>query len=379
MIFISSPAVVCAAGKSAEELWKKVSAADSSGIKKITISSGKEFYSACLEMDIYKIQDLALNQIEKEISAAKEKFGNSRIAVCVGSCDNGSSASLEAHRKFIESGKFPEDYNLEKQSSGLISKKIKERFNLTGPCLTFNTACSSSGGAIIKAAELIKSGIADAVITGGIDLASETALMGFDSLEAVSQEKTNPLSKNRSGITLGDGAAFFVVSKKPPAEFSVKLLGWGESSDAHHMTSPAADGEGAVSSMNKALKKAGLKAEQIDYLNLHGTGTKQNDAMESVAVNKVFKEYKVPVSSTKSLTGHTLGASSAIETAVCMMAIKNNSLPLQNWDGIKDPQLPELNIVDKTNIENQNKKEIKICMTNSFGFGGANVTLILGK
>ena len=258
----------------------------------------------------------------------------------------------------------------------MISKKIKERFKLEGPCLTFNTACSSSGGAIIKAAQLINSGIADAVIAGGIDLASETALMGFDSLEAISQEKTNPLSKNRHGITLGDGAAFFVLSKEPLSDFSAKLLGWGESCDAYHMTSPHPQGDGAYRSMSEALKLSGLKPEQIDYLNLHGTGTKLNDAMESKAVEKIFQGHKVFVSSTKSLMGHTLGASSAIEAAVCILAIRNNGLPLQSWDGIQDPELPALNVADKNNC--RNTADIKICMSNSFGFGGANSTLIIG-
>lgn len=379
MIFISTPGVVCAAGKSADELWEKVSAADSTGIKKNRIPTGKEFFAASLDMDIYEIQDLALNQIEKEILLAKEKFGSERIAVCVGSCDNGSRKSLEAHKKFLTEGSFPKDYKLQLQSSGYISKKIKDRFLISGPCLTFNTACSSSAIAIIKAAQLVESGMADAVIAGGTDLASQTALMGFDALESISKNISSPLSANRSGITLGDGAAFFIISKEPLSDFNAKFLGWGESSDAYHMTSPQPDGDGAFSSMSSALKSAGLKAEQIDYLNLHGTGTKQNDAMESKAVERIFGEYKVPVSSTKSLTGHTLGASSAIEVAICMMALKNNSFPLQNWDRIQDPQLPQLNVIDKISIQNQDKKEIKICMSNSFGFGGSNATLIFGK
>lgn len=379
MIYISQPGIVCAAGSSMDEVWKNISSADQCGIKKIRISEKDFFAGKVADSDIFMIQDEVLSQIEDTILLAKEKYGDNRIAVCVGSCDNGSKMSLEAHKEFLSTSSFPKDYKLQFQSSGYISKKIKEKYSLTGPCLTFNTACSSSAIALIKAAQFIESGMADAVIAGGSDLASQTALMGFDALESISKNITSPLSADRSGITLGDGAAFFVVSKEPLSVFSIKLLGWGESSDAYHMTGPDPKGDGAFSSMSRALKKAGLNAEQIDYLNLHGTGTKQNDAMEAAAVDRIFREYKVPVSSTKSLTGHTLGASSAIEAAICMMALKNNSLPLQNWDRNPDPQLPSLNIVDKISIKNQSKKEIKICMSNSFGFGGSNATLILGK
>lgn len=380
MIYISQPGIVCAAGNTPDKVWQNVSTACQSGITKISISNENDFFAGRVDdSDIYKIQNEALSQIEEIILAVKEKYGSDRIAVCIGSCDNGSKKSLEAHKEFLTEGTFPENYKLQDQSSGYISKTIKERFLLKGPCLTFNTACSSSAVALIKAAQFINSGMADAVIAGGSDLASQTALMGFNSLESISKSIASPLSANRNGITLGDGAAFFVVSKEPVSEFNIKLLGWGESSDAHHMTSPSPDGEGAFASMNCALKKAGLKSDQIDYLNLHGTGTRQNDAMESIAVDKIFGKYKVPVSSTKSLTGHTLGASSAIETVICMMAIKNNSLPLQNWDGVQDPELPLLNVVDQTSVKNQNEKEIKICMSNSFGFGGANATLIFGK
>ena len=165
---------------------------------------------------------------------------------------------------------------------------------------------------------MLLAGIADAVIAGGVDVASDTVLLGFDSLEAVSDEIANPFSKNRKGITLGEGACLFVMSmdKELVSEngCNIKLLGTGESSDANHITAPLEDGSGAAQAVKEALENSALCPEQIDYLNLHGTGTHLNDSMEAKAVKNVFGEYcsALPVSSTKSLTGHTLGTSGAI-------------------------------------------------------------------
>ena len=234
---------------------------------------------------------------------------------------------------------------------------------------------------------MILGGLADAVIAGGIDIASDTTLVGFGALEAVSSEITNPLSKNRHGITLGDGAAFFVITKEA-LDSKVQLLGWGESSDAYHMTSPDPSGAGAQKAISRALKSSGLAPEDVGYINLHGTGTKLNDSMESKAVAAVFGDYPVPLSSTKAVTGHTLGAAAALEAAICWKLLvenqgknlDNGKLPLQVWDGVKDEELPALNIVDKNfkNKADAADKEIKACLSNSFAFGGANACLALG-
>jgi 3-oxoacyl-[acyl-carrier-protein] synthase-1 len=242
---------------------------------------------------------------------------------------------------------------------------------------------------------LVQAGIVDAAICGGVDVASDTVLLGFDSLEAVSENKTNPFSAARSGITLGEGAAFFLMTKDKELAAArlglanncpVALLGWGESADANHMTAPLADGSGALSAMKEALACAGLDASKIDYVNLHGTGTKLNDSMEAKATAELFVERAaaLPCSSTKPVTGHTLGASSAVELAACWLSIVNNDgaaadgakLPLHVYDGQRDPELARLNFIQKdTKID----KAIDVCMSNSFGFGGCNVSLIIGK
>ena len=386
-IYLSRPAVFSAAGKNAEELWRSLLNGDQSGIKRYETFSGSTFFVARIDesklnpssgrfdMKIIRIEEAALKQIENIIEKAKSKYGEKRIAVCVGSCDNGTELSIAGHRKYFENGAFPKDYSIEMQGADYVSTFIAEKYGLTGPVCTFSTACSSSAGAIIKAAELIRSGSCDAAVAGGIDIASDTTLDGFASLEAISGSITNPFSKNRSGITLGDGAAFFLLSKEPLDESMPKicLLGYGESCDAHHMTSPDPSGIGAKKAIEKALSNAKIKPEEVDYINLHGTGTKFNDSMEAKAVDAVFGNYKVKCSTTKPVTGHTLGAAGALELAICFAAATNNVLPPQIWDGVFDEEMPSLNFVNKNN----NLHQAKICLSNSFAFGGANACLVL--
>jgi len=396
-LFLSKPGIACAAGMDAASFWKALTTGSQDGLVKVKTHSGREFYAAKIadgalkktsaryDMRIIQIEDAALEQIAPLVLAAKEKYGAGRVAVCAGCCDNGSEFSVAGHREYFEKGAFPKNYSLEIQSADYPATYIKEKFALAGPAYVFATACSSSGSAIAKGAELIMAGIVDAAIVGGVDVASDTVLLGFDSLEAVSDTKTNPFSKNRSGITLGEGAAFFVLTKES-SDVSVELLGFGQSADASHMTAPLADGSGALAAMKEALKNSGLQADQIDYINLHGTGTKLNDSMEAKAVAECFGSLcaSLPASSTKPMTGHTLGASSAIELAACWLSLVNNygkeagqtTLPLHLYDGEDDPDLERLNFIQKGAKFN---RRINVCMSNSFGFGGCNVSLIIGK
>ena len=393
-LFLSGYGVACAAGLCAKDFWASLVAGNQSGIRRVTALSGEEFFAARIDnkqlspstakfdMRLCRIQELALRQLSPVIQKAIEHFGSNRVAVCVGSCDNGSEFSYAAHEHFFRTGQFPSGYSLEVQGADYPATFISTKFGLAGPSLAFSTACSSSAAAIIKAAELLEANIADAVVTGGVDIASDTVLLGFNSLGAVSPEITNPFSKNRRGITLGEGAAFFVLSREDLDGTGISLLGFGESSDAHHMTSPDPTGEGAAAAMKQALRYAGLEAGDIDYLNLHGTGTKANDAMEAAAVAKVFGDCLPPASSTKPITGHTLGAASALELAACFSAIAENRtaktkrLPVHIWDGVQDESIPQLNLV-KT--DDSIDKEIHVCMSNSFAFGGSNASLILGS
>ncbi len=391
-LFLSKPGVMSCAGNNIQELWASVTEGRQDNIRKVTVCTGEEFYAARIsdsvlkpssaryDMRIIRIEDAALNQISEEVNSVISKYGAERVAVCVGSCDNGTEFSVAAHRKYVETGSFPADYNLEVQGADYTATFVAEKFGLRGPCAGFSTACSSSAGAMVKSAEMIMAGIADAVVVGGIDIASDTTLIGFNALEAVSMEITNPLSKNRHGITIGDGAAFFVMTREKLFDSDIKLLGWGESADAYHMTSPDPSGAGAEKAIRRALESSGLKAEDVGYINMHGTGTKFNDSMEAKAINAVFEKLMVPVSSTKAVTGHTLGAAAALELALCWAALtEQQRLPLQIWDGQQDPELPVLNIVDKNNkLAAEGGKNLKVCLSNSFAFGGANACLVLG-
>ena len=424
-IYLSKPGVMSCAGNNIDEVWQSVTEGNQKGIKKYKACNGEEYFAARIDdkglkpsgarydMKVMRIENAALEQIAADVEVVKKLYGPDRIAVCVGSCDNGTEFSVAAHRKFFAEGEFPADYNLEIQGADYAATFVAEKFGITGPANCFSTACSSSAGAIIKAAEMIKAGLADAVVAGGIDIASDTTLVGFGALEAVSSEITNPFSRNRHGITLGDGAAFFVLTREPltvvelvettlsPSGLTrgpVRLLGWGESADAYHMTSPDPSGAGAEKAIRRALESAGLATSDVGYINLHGTGTKFNDSMEAKAVAAIFGEARnagagddgganavsVPVSTTKPVTGHTLGASAALEAAICWKALMENQeknanikLPLQLWDGQRDEELPVLNIVDKKS-DGGSKGPLKVCLSNSFAFGGANACLALG-
>lgn len=392
--FLSRPSFICAAGSGADvdSFVNNLKTASRAGIKKVECSlvgeSGvKSFFVGKVDDALIKptgdkyntrtleLLNFALFPLKGIAEEAVGRYGAERVAVCIGQCDNGSALSFAAHKEFFTDGKFDKEYELKMQGADYVATFAQKVLGTKGPALSFATACSSSASAIIKARQLIESNLADAVICGGVDIASDTVLLGFDSLEAVSHNMTNPFSKNRDGINLGEGAALFVLSRDDLDNQSIILAGCGESSDASHLTAPLADGSGAKSAMQKALEQAGLKPSQIDYINLHGTGTRLNDSMESFGVDLVFNKYKVPVSTTKPLTGHTLGAAAALELAVCFYAIKNQFLPVQNWDGKFDDELPELNFVSSPEVAPE--RPVRCCMSNSFAFGGANASLIL--
>jgi 3-oxoacyl-[acyl-carrier-protein] synthase-1 len=393
---LSAPGLVCCAGNNSEDFFTRAVSGDQSGIRPLVTPGGRHFLAGLVDEGslplespasgrLFRMTLTALEQIRSEVESAIAAYGPERVGVYAGSCDNGSEASLPAHRSYFSGNGFPSSYALKDQSASLIAEFIAGFFGIKGPCLTVATACASSAGAIVKGAQLIESGICDAVIVGGADLASETVLLGFAALSAVSDQICNPFSKNRKGITLGEGAAFFVLRKnetrQTPSDDSaakrsadIELLGWGESADAHHMTAPRPDGIGAQAAMEEALTMAKISPGDVDYINLHGTGTPLNDIMEARAIHAVFADKAPPLSSTKPITGHTLGAAGALELALCRMALTEGALPAHCWDGQLDEEIPHFNFV----APNTNAKP-KICMSNSFAFGGCNTSLIIGR
>lgn len=382
-IYLSNPGVLCCAGNSLSALSAAAAAGSTEGIAEAECC-GKKFFIGRIDdcfippsddrfdMRILRIVAAALEQIRPAVDKAKSRYGADRVGVCIGSCDNGSELSLEAHRAFFAAESFPKDYRLEIQGASYPASFVSRICGVSGISLAFSTACSSSASALAKARQLILGGLCDAVIAGGADIVSQTVLLGFDSLQAVSEKICNPFSKNRSGITLGEGAAFFLLAKDDIDSSGVVLAGCGESADASHITSPRADGYGAQTAMNAALADAKIFPDCIDYVNLHGTGTVLNDSMEAAAVASVLPA-DVIVSSTKPITGHTLGAAGALELALCMSCMQQRILPCHCWDGIQDPLLPHLNFAH----QNHAAPVVRYCMSNSFAFGGCNVSLII--
>jgi len=314
----------------------------------------------------------AAQQIEEAIIAMRVRYGPARIAVVLGTSTSGIAEGEAAFAERERTGQLPASYRYTQQELGAPARFLARHYGLTGPAYTLSTACTSSAKALVSARALLQADLCDVVLAGGADSLCRLTVNGFGALESISPEISQPLSVNRRGINIGEGAALFLVSREPAA---CALLGIGESSDAHHISAPHPEGRGAEAAMRAALADAGLTASDVDYLNLHATATRKNDQMESLAVARIFSD-KVVVSGTKPLTGHTLGAAGATELAFCWLALLHNRLPPHVWDGAQDPDLPVLRLAHTAATFQRSTQ--RICMSNSFAFGGSNVSLIIG-
>lgn len=311
-------------------------------------------------------------EIEAPIRAAIARYGNERVGVVIGTSTTGIDEACQGIAAFRREGAWPDGYRYAHQELGAPAECLAEWLDLSGPCFGISTACTSGARALLSARRLLRMGVCDAVLCGGVDTLAGLPINGFLALEALDAQGCRPFSRNRGGITIGEGAALFLMTRESGP---VALLGGGASSDAYHMSSPEPQGVGAAEAMRAALADAGLAPEQIDYVNLHGTGTEHNDAMESLAMSALFPQ-GVPCSSTKSLTGHTLGAAGALEAAFCWLALQDGRLPPHRWDGDVDPALPPLRfagIGDRLPATGCHR-----LMSSSFAFGGNNAALILG-
>lgn len=319
----------------------------------------------------------AASQIQDDIEALIATFGRQRIGVLIGTSTSGIEEGTTHYQRCIETGQFPDTFRYDHQEIGSPSAFLRDAFRFEGPAYSVSTACSSSAKAFASGMRLLKADICDAVLVGGVDSLCRLTVGGFDTLQSLSNSVCNPMSRNRDGINIGEGAALFILRKDAG---DIELLGVGESSDAYHPNAPHPDGAGAARAMQAALVHAGLTANDIGYINLHGTATPLNDVMEAKAVQEVLGT-NVPASSTKPLTGHSLGAAGAIEAAILWLSLTENTtgspLPQHRWDGERDNDIPELNLVKA-------QQSLAPCdrlamMTNSFAFGGSNASVILGK
>lgn len=319
-------------------------------------------------------------QIEAEVRQAIDRFGPQRVGVVLGTSTSGIAEASAGIAHALQAGEFPADYRYDQQELSAPANFLADWLQLGGPAYVISTACTSGARTLISARRLLDLGLCDAVLCAGVDSLCSLTLNGFSALEAVSAERCNPFSVNRNGINIGEGAAVFLMTREPnPTGRSIALLGAGASSDAYHISAPEPSGKGALQAMAKALENARLTSAQIDYLNLHGTATRHNDAMESLAVSALFGT-TLPCSSSKPMTGHTLGAAGALEAAFCWLSLGPRNprglLPAHVWDGQADPQLPPLNLVDgRQRLPTEGPRRL---MSNSFAFGGNNVSLILG-
>lgn len=325
----------------------------------------------------HRLALMAYLQIADQVQDVIARYGAHRVGVVLGSSTSGVDATEEAYFCWKETGSVPQTFDYKHQHDmGSISRFIKEMVQVSGPAYTISTACSSSAKVFAAAKGLLDLNLCDAVITGGVDSLCHLTLDGFESLGSLSRNVSNPMSKNRDGLNIGEGAAIFVMSR---GEAAIGLFGVGESCDAYHMSAPQPDGIGAEAAMNEALKSAGIQPKDIAYLNLHGTGTPLNDSMEAKAVYRTFEN--IPCSSTKPLIGHTLGVAGAMEVGFCWLTMTGtngsaNAMPPHIWDQEEDARFPSLNLVtaDETLCSNNRS----FVMSNSFAFGGNNCSVIIG-
>ena len=352
-----------------------------------TIIKGGKFYFGKLKKDFEPIDDerydLRCNRVLKYLVDKLDLSGfeKDEIGIVIGTTNSGIQ-------------EFEDSENKHHAELGNPAEFLKLYLGTKNYAASVSTACTSGAKAFSTAVKLLQNDVCKVVIAGGIDTLAAMPSYGFHALEVLSHEKSNPFSKNRDGISLGEGGALFVLTKdvkmqkcldvksitnvgricKSDNEI-VALLGIGETSDAYHSATPDPEGVQAVRAIQLALDDAGLKAEDIDYINLHGTGTVSNDLMEANAIYKVFGD-NVPASSTKPFTGHCLGAAASIEAFICYQILKGErNLPIHKYDNEYDENLPKINLVN-SNTEN---KKINTCMSTSFGFGGTNAVVIMGN
>lgn len=323
---------------------------------------------------------LEQGNILKRMEQLKQRFSPAKIGVIVGSSTSSIDRTELAYRHLDQHGMLHQEFRqAEVHNPHGLGLFVADLTGVTGPALTINTACSSSAKVFATATRWLQSRVVDAALVGGVDTLCLSVLYGFNSLQLVSTKPCKPFDQNRDGINLGEAAGFAILIRAEdchdlgqPPEHNICLLGYGESSDAHHMSHPHPEGLGARLSMQGALNMAGLTANAVDYLNLHGTASKVNDAIEGKVVADMFPT-TTHVSSTKGWVGHTLGAAGITEALIAADALQRNIVPgCLNLDQL-DTEL-------ELSISRENTPcELNVSMSNSFGFGGNNCSLLFSK
>ena len=390
-LYLNDVGLLCAAGSSKAEVLTRLLAGDRSGlIETDEFSPGNNVFlgqitSELPEIDqqysVYRCRNnqlllAALSQIGKTVDEMLAKFGGDRMGIVLGTSTSGVRNTELALAYQTKKGVIPDGFHYKQQQMGAGADFLAAYLGVNGPAYTVSTACSSSGKAFASARRLLNLGICDAVIAGGADSLCGLTVNGFAALESLSTGLCKPFGLHRDGINMGEAVSLFVLSKEPGA---VELKGIGASSDAYHFSAPDPSGTAVIRAMQQALDDAGKIPGDIDYLNLHGTATVLNDAMESKAVNALFGE-DLAVSSSKGMTGHTLGAAAALELAFCWLLLTRDDeqgalIPNVN-DDERDSKLPPLNLVKNGTVLG---RKIHTCQSNSFAFGGNNLSIVIAR
>lgn len=304
--------------------------------------------------------------LQAKLDDAKARYGAARIGAIIGTSTAGIGEGGEAIKLKLAEDRWPDGFKLTPQLLGDSARYLAALSGAEGPAYTVSTACTSGAKALAAGARLLRSNICDVVLAGGVDSLCDLTINGFAALDSISDRRANPMSANRNGIHIGEGAGLFILSREAGPH---RLAGWGESSDAHHMSAPDPTGAGAELAWRQAMKMAGVSG--VDYAHLHGTATKLNDAMEAGLIDRVLGR-EIPASSTKGMTGHTLGAAGAVQAAFCLMALESGFLPPHVWDGVRDPALPPIRLAEMGETA-----KLQHVMSASYAFGGNNCALIL--
>jgi 3-oxoacyl-[acyl-carrier-protein] synthase-1 len=305
------------------------------------------------------------------VQDAIRRHGAARVALVLGTSTSSIGATEEAYARLDGDGAFPADLRRpEVHTPHSLGAFLAAALGIAGPCVTVATACSSSAKVFAQAERLLRLGIADAALVGGVDTLCGSVLFGFNSLELVSREPCRPFDVARSGISLGEAAGFALLERDGDA--AAWCIGHGESSDAHHMSSPHPDGLGARLAIDAALARAGIAPGDVDYLNLHGTASQKNDEVEATLIAELFPA-TLAASSTKGWTGHTLGAAGIVEAVICLLALRDGFRPGTLNTTTLDPRCgPQLRLHGE-------RAPVRVAMTQSFGFGGNNCVLLFAR
>lgn len=390
-IYITGIGIISSLGSNVEENFNSLRS-ERSGIRKTNLSHfPKEIFLGAVDLTneaIIHKHNLSKPTYSRTsllaYVAAKEAWGNNlhdakiRTGIISATTVGGMDKTEEYYRQLLENNN-PDISLLLTHDSGNTTERIAEELGFTGYVNTLSTACSSSANAIMLGARMIEQGKLDRVLVGGTDALTLFTIHGFQSLFILDKEWCKPFDENRNGLNLGEGAAFLLLENEKSKnstgnESSCVISGWHNAADAFHQTASSPDGKGATLAMQNALKKANISPGEISYINAHGTGTKNNDLSESVALKNVFGAAVPPFSSTKAYTGHTLAAAGAMEAVFSVLALRHNVIyPNLNFE----KPISEIELIPQRNFLEM--ADVRIVLSNSFGFGGNNSSLIFNK